>query len=110
MTGNHLRFFRTADGSPRASGDSESDRVLARFLESDIQDDPVTARELLTRLEAPIAEDGHADAFVGNAFALTRDGDTVTLAGHAEGNIESAMLDLESTKQAVSDWLSFVSE
>jgi hypothetical protein len=110
MNKDNLRFFRSSDGSPRAEGDGESARVLAAFLESDLQDDTTTTQLLLNRLAGGKDADDHADAFVGNAFAVTLDGDTVTLAGLAEGNTHAAMVDLEAMRLAVADWLAFVSE
>ena len=38
------------------------------------------------------------------------DGDTVILAGVAEGNTQAAMVDLEAMRRAVADWLAFLSD
>ena len=110
MNKDTLRFFRSSDGAPRAEGDGESARVLAAFLESDLQDDATTTQELLDRLAGREGANEQVDAFVGNAFAVTLDGDTVTLAGLAEDNTQAAMVDLEAMRCAVADWLAFVSD
>ena len=109
MNKDTMRFFRSSDGLPRAEGDGESARVLAAFLESDLQDDATTTQLLLDRLAGGKGTDHQVDAFVGNAFTVTLDGDTVTLAGLAEGNTQAAMVDLEAMRRAVADWLAFVS-
>ena len=110
MSKDKLRFFRSSDGAPRAEGDDDSTRVLAAFLESDLQDDANTTGLLLGRLAAGNDADTQVDAFIGNAFAVTLDGDTVTLAGLAEGNTQATMVDLEAMRRAVAGWLAFVSD
>ncbi len=109
MAKDTLKFYRSADGAPRAEGYDEADQVLAGFLESDLQDDAIVARELLERLALPVDADDQVDAFVGNAYAVTVDGETVTLAGNAEGNDRTAMISLDDLRRAVSGWLKFVS-
>lgn len=105
-----LKFYRSEDGAPRAQAREEDGHVLAAFLESDLQDDAVMVRELLERLSRPLDADDQIDAFVGNAFAVTVDGDTVTLAGHAEGNDITSMIALTDLQHALQKWLKFVAE
>ena len=65
-----LRFYRDDDNAPRAVGNDTESSALAQLLESDIQDDAVTCRELLESIQ----QTAHTDeplTHTGNSLTIT---------------------------------------
>lgn len=108
MKHERLHFFRDRDGAPRAEATDPDGRVLALFLESDIQDDAGLCRELLGRMGAETGTSDRSFAFIGNSFAVTFGADIVTLSGHSEGNEHTGMLDPYRVETALRGWLEFI--
>lgn len=108
MMQQKLRFFRDREGAPRAEGFDPGTRVLALFLESDLQDDGGVCREILRRMAARSGEGTTREQFVGNSFAVTFGHDSVVLTGHPEGNLHNATLDPGQVETAVRGWLEFI--
>jgi len=108
MKHEHLRFFRDDEGAPRAEGFDDDFRVLALFLESDIQDDRTLCRELLGRMTARASDNDHPVEFVGNSFAANFGADVVTLNSHAEDSGHAAMLEPHQVELALGGWLEFI--
>jgi hypothetical protein len=108
MKHERLRFFRDLEGAPRAEAGDPDGRVLALFLESDLQDDAGLCRELLGRMTSRRGANDQPINFIGNSFAMTVDADIVTLSGHSEGNSHTAMLDSRRVETAVRGWLEFI--
>ena len=103
MESTKLNFYSARDGAPRAEGFDEAGRVLALFLESDLQDDPGLCREVLYLLS------GHGESFIGNAFAVSLEHGAVRLEGNTEGNDRRAVVHPDRLEKAVIDWLAFLS-
>jgi uncharacterized protein YacL (UPF0231 family) len=96
-----LKLYRDSDGAPRATG--EDTTILAQFLESDIQDDLETCRELIEVLGGKPEVREHYD-FVGNSHALSFDGDDVLLSCHAVEEDNETRLSRETVLEALQDW------
>jgi uncharacterized protein YacL (UPF0231 family) len=102
-----LEFHRDSDGAPRARVKGAG-RVVANFLESDLQDSPESAREVLRAIDA--VESGREPSWerTGNAHTLT-----LSPAGASiqDENAESSRphpLSLAALREAVSGWVSFL--
>lgn len=108
MRQKRLRFFRDREGAPRAEAADPDGRVLALFLESDLQDDAGLCRELLGRVTAQPGANDEPVEFIGNSFAVAFAADVVTLSGHSEGNEHTAMLDPGRVETALRGWLEFI--
>lgn len=108
MIHEHLRFFRDHEDTPRALGLDPDFQVLARFLESDIQEDARLCRQLLGRI-SPVGPD-HAPPieFVGNSFAASFGTDDVILKGNTDGNPYTAVLEPHQVELALKGWLEFI--
>lgn len=104
---NCIEYYRDEDGAPRARGENMA--VLAQFLESDIQDDIETAKELLAVLNDDDPEDRENYDFVGNSFALSFAGEEVVLTCHALEDADEIHLRREMVRQSLQDWLAFIS-
>lgn len=105
---SELSFYRDEDGVPKVRAENANSRVLGNFLESDIQDDIVTCRELVTRIDGGIGENDDAVEFTGNRHAVTFTGDTVIISSHIEGDDSSAMLEPRQVEIALKGWLDFI--
>ena len=105
---NQLSFYRDDEGAPRARSDSAATEALAAFLESDIQDDVTSCRELLARIEGGLDELADPIEFTGNRHAVTFTSDTVILGSHIDGDDSSAMLDPKQVETALRGWLAFI--
>lgn len=110
MIREQLRFYRDHEDAPRALGLDPGSRVLAHFLESDIQDDATLCRELLSRIARLDAPDSPPVEFIGNSFAATFSPEGAQLGGHSEGNEHSARLDTRQVERAMAEWLAFISQ
>jgi uncharacterized protein YacL (UPF0231 family) len=104
-----LEYYRDSAGDPRVRGKGHG-QTVAGFLESDLQDSPEAAREVLRAVD---------DVEAGRAPTWERTGNSYTLALSPEGamiqdeNAEDAKphrLTLEALRKAVTDWASFLEQ
>lgn len=103
-----LRFYRDDDNAPRAVGNDEESSVLAQLLESDIQDDAVTCRELLQRIRGAAKADAPL-VHTGNSFTLTVTHKTATIRSISVDNDKEAALDTDQFVLALKNWLKYIS-
>lgn len=103
-----LRFYRDEDKAPRALGNDEESRVLARVLESDIQDDAVTCRELLQRIHGTTQADAPL-VHTGNSFTISWTRQSATICNLPVDNDKKITLDTDTLVIALKNWLSFIS-
>ncbi len=103
-----LRFYRDDDNAPRAVGNDEESRVLAQLLESDIQDDAVTCRELLERIRG-VAQADAPLVHTGNSFTITLTRKTATIGNLSLDNNKEVTLDNDKIVLALKNWLNFIS-
>lgn len=104
-----LQFHWDDDGSPRARGRGHG-RALAGFLESDLQDSPAAAREVLRALDR--VESGHEPSWerTGNAYTLTLSPEGATIQDEHDENSEPHSLPLAALREALAGWVSFLEE
>jgi uncharacterized protein YacL (UPF0231 family) len=104
-----LKFYRDTAGDARAQGRGRG-KVLAGFLESDLQDSPAAAREVLRAIED--VEAGRLDTWerTGNAHTLTLSPEGATLQNEIDEDSEPCRLSLLEIRAAVADWISFLEE
>jgi len=103
-----LRFYRDDDNAPRAVGNDEESRVLAQLLESDIQDDVITCRELLEGIRGA----NQADAplvHTGNSFMLTLTQEAATIRNLSLDSDKELTLDGNKVALALENWFKFIS-
>ena len=103
-----LRFYRDDDYAPRAVGNDEESSLLAQLLESDIQDDAVTCRELLQR----IRKIDQADAplvHTGNSFTITLTQETATIGNLSLDSDKKITLERDKVVLALKNWLKYIS-
>ncbi len=102
-----LEFHRDSAGDPRARGKGH-DRIVAGFLESDLQDSPESAREVLRAIDA--VESGREPSWerTGNAHTLTLSPAGASIQDeNAEGS-KPYSLSLMALREAVAGWISFL--
>ncbi|HEY3567655.1 MAG TPA: YacL family protein [Thermoanaerobaculia bacterium] len=104
-----LQFHWDDDGTPRARGKGHG-RALAGFLESDLQDSPAAAREVLRALDR--VESGHEPSWerTGNAHTLTLAPEGATIQDEQAEDAEPQAVSLEALREALSGWISFLEE
>jgi hypothetical protein len=103
-----LRFYRDDDNAPRAVGYDTESSALAQLLESDIQDDDVTCRELLERIH----QAAHSDDLLthtGNSFMLTLKQKNATIGILSLDSDKEITLGREKVVLALKNWLKFIS-
>lgn len=103
-----LRFYRDDDNAPRAADSDEENSVLARLLESDIQDDAVTCRELLERIRG-LSQSDAPIVHTGNSFTITLTRNTAAIRNQSRGDNKKYTLDTSKVEQALESWLNFIS-
>ncbi len=103
-----LRFYRDDDNAPRAVGNDEESRVLAQLLESDIQDDAVTCRELLRRIRVAAQTDAPL-MHSGNSFTITLTQESATIGNLSLENDKEITLDKDKVVLALENWLNYIS-
>jgi len=109
MARNHKFFFDT-DRTPRARGPT-SERVLMLFLENDVQGSDHVCHDLMDDLVA--IEDGSDTSreFVGNAHAITLNGDGACIEALVDGqpDADSAYrTSLKHFREVLEDWEAFI--
>ncbi len=102
-----LEYYRDSAGDPRARGRGQG-RLAAGFLESDLQDSPAAAREVLRALDD--VESGREPSWerTGNAYTLTLSPEGVTIQDENAEDFKPHSLSLAALREAVSGWLSFL--
>ena len=108
MTHEHLHFFRDPAGTPHAEGMDADARVLALFLESDVQDDANLCRRLLARITAKPLPNAAPIEFIGNSFEAVFEPEVVKIKGHSDGNDHAADLPPHQVELALRGWLEFI--
>jgi uncharacterized protein YacL (UPF0231 family) len=104
-----LEFYWDVDGTPRARGEGRG-QVVARFLESDLQDSTAAAHEVLRAIDAVAI--GRADSWerTGNAHTLTLSPESATLQDEIDEDAEPYRLPLPEIREVVADWVSFLED
>jgi uncharacterized protein YacL (UPF0231 family) len=104
-----LHFHWDDDGSPRARGQGRG-RTMAGFLESDLQDSPAAAREVLRALDD--VESGRAPSWerTGNAYTLTLSPEGATIQDENAEDSGLSHLSLPEIRDVVSGWIHFLEE
>jgi len=102
-----LQFHWDDDGSPRARGKGHG-RMVAGLLESDLQDSPAAAREVLRALDR--VESGHAPSWerTGNAYTLTLSPERATIQDEQAEDAQPQTVPLAALREALSGWVSFL--
>ena len=103
-----LRFYRDDDHAPRAVGNDAESNALAQLLESDIQDDAVTCRELLERIHGATRSDIPI-VHSGNSFTITLGQESATIGNLSPDSDKLFTLDSRTVEQALKNWLNFIS-
>ncbi len=102
-----MQFSRDKDGAPIATGEGKQ-RVLADFLQSDIQDDAIIARELLEMADEVARGALGRYEFTGNAHELTLRESGATLVESHGGDDRGVEIPLADFRRALSGWLTFI--
>ena len=102
-----FKFTRDEYAAPRAIAKDPSLEELAKFLESDIQDDKYTCIDLLGDIISTEPEDEPVE-FIGNSWILSYDKKFAALACHACEGSDVISLPPEKVAVAVKDWLEFI--
>jgi uncharacterized protein YacL (UPF0231 family) len=102
-----LEFYRDAAGNPRARCEGPA-RGVAGFLESDLQDSPAAALEILEAIDE--VESGGAPSWrrTGNAYTLTISPEAAVIEDEMNDEAEPYRLTLAEIRGIVEDWLSFL--
>lgn len=104
-----LEFYRDSAGDPRARCKGRG-RVLAGFLESDLQDSPAASGELLSAIDR--VESGREPSWerTGNAYTLTLSPKGAAVQDENAEDSKPYRLPLAALREAVTGWLSFLAE
>jgi len=102
-----LQYYRDAAGDPRARGRGHG-RLAAGFLESDLQDSPTAAREVLRALDA--VESGREPSWerTGNAYTLTLSPEGALIQDENAEDSKPRSFSLAALREAVTGWVSFL--
>ncbi|HTG36125.1 MAG TPA: YacL family protein [Thermoanaerobaculia bacterium] len=104
-----LEYYRDSAGDPRARGRGHG-RLVAGFLESDLQDSPAAAREVLRALDH--VESGREPSWerTGNAYTLTLSPKGAAVQDENAEDSKPYRLPLAALREAVAGWLSLLEE
>ncbi len=102
-----LHLYRDDHGEPRARA-SEPQRLLARFLEGDIQGDAPYAREILAALDQVAHGARPHWQSTGNAHTLILTPETARLESEFDETLEPCSLRLDSLRRAITGWLALI--
>jgi uncharacterized protein YacL (UPF0231 family) len=102
-----LRFHHDAAGDPRAHA-GEDRKLLAHWLESDVQGSAALARKILAALEK--LEAGELDSWegTGNAFTLILTEKGAAIEPALESTADPLHLSLPELREALERWVEFV--
>lgn len=102
----NLEIYRDEAGDPRAR--SAPDRsLLARFLESDVQDNPEHGREILRAIEQVAAGETEVWEETGNAHTLVLSPEGAVIEAEFE-DAPPCRLSLDELREAVAAWVAFL--
>lgn len=104
-----LQLDRDTTGDARARGRGRG-KVVAGFLESDLQDSPEAAREVLGAIDAVEAGREPSWERAGNAYTLTLSPQGAILQDEMDEDAKPCRLTLAEVRKAVADWLAFLGE
>lgn len=104
-----LEFFWDAQGDARARCKGRG-KVVAGFLESDLQGSARAAHEVLRALDE--VESGREESWelTGNAHTLSLTPGGATILDEMDDEAEPYELSLAKLREVVADWLSFLEE
>jgi hypothetical protein len=102
-----LDLYRDAAGDPRARGKGRG-RMVAGFLESDLQDSPRAAREVLRAVDDVEAGREPSWERTGNAYTLTLSPEGAAIQDERSDDGGLHTLSLPELREAVGSWLSFL--
>jgi uncharacterized protein YacL (UPF0231 family) len=102
-----LEFHRDSDGAPRARVKGAG-RIVAGFLESDLQDSPEAAREVLRAIDA--VESGRQPSWerTGNAHTLTLSPAGASIQDENAEESKPHPVSLAALREAVAGWVAFL--
>ncbi|HEX3531683.1 MAG TPA: YacL family protein [Thermoanaerobaculia bacterium] len=102
-----MRLYRDSSGDPRAHGE-KGQEILARFLESDVQDSASLGRKILAAIDKVAG--GHLDEWerTGNAYTLTLTPDGADIEPEMADTAEPLHLTLAELHQGVARWVEFL--
>ena len=104
-----LQFYSDDTGAPRARCEGHG-RVVAGFLESDLQDSLAAAHEVLRAVDDVAAGRAPSWERTGNAYTLTLAPDGATLQDEIDEEAEPYALSLPELREVVADWVSFLED
>jgi uncharacterized protein YacL (UPF0231 family) len=104
-----LEFYWDAAGDPRARCEGPG-RVVAAFLESDLQDSIAAAHEVLRAIDEIASGRAGAWERTGNAHTLTLSSEGASIQNEMEEEAELYTLSLPEIREAVADWVSFLED
>jgi uncharacterized protein YacL (UPF0231 family) len=104
-----LEFYWDSAGDPRARCKGIA-RVVAGFLESDLQDSAEAAREVLSAVDD--VESGRLPSWerTGNAYTLTLSAEGTEILDEMDDEAEPYPLSLSEIREVVADWAAFLEE
>lgn len=102
-----LQFYRDAAGDARARGRGRG-KVVASFLESDLQGSTASAEEVLRALNDIEAGSVQSWERTGNTHTLTLSPGGALLQDEIDDEAKPARISLDEIRRAVADWLSFL--
>ncbi|MFL6196893.1 MAG: YacL family protein [Thermoanaerobaculia bacterium] len=104
-----LEFFWDAEGDARARCKGRG-KVVAGFLESDLQDSTRAAHEVLRALDD--VESGREESWelTGNTHTLSLTPEGATIVDEMDDEAEPYELSLAKLREVVADWASFLDE
>lgn len=104
-----LKLYRDDAGDPRARGRGRG-KLVAAFLESDLQDSPESAREVLQAIEDVEAGRTLSWERTGNAYTLTLSPQGAALQDEMDEDAEPHVLSLPEIRKSVADWVAFLED
>ena len=100
-------FSRDDYSAPRAEAKNPALAELAKFLESDIQDDTQTCGDLLEEIFT-LGDNDEPIEFIGNSYILSYDHKYAALGCHAIENAKPVPIRSEAVVTALREWLEFL--
>ena len=102
-----LKFYRDDAGDARARARGRG-KIVAGFLESDLQDSPESAQEVLQAVKD--VEAGRADSWerTGNSYTLTLSPQGAAIQDEMDEDAEPYVFTLSEIREMVEGWLSFL--
>ena len=102
-----MEFERDCEGVAAANSDDEH-RLLAGFLQSDVQEDTVTGEALIQHAQQCLKDSAYRYEFIGNAHQLVMTAEGVTITRLSDS--ESRAFELAIFQEQLAAWLKFVAQ